>query len=238
MKVIQVFINKSFQNFNYIVYSEKTKVAIHFDPYDIGQTLPQLDSQMRVKYLVNTHHHWDHIKDNDNLMLKTGCELKELTDGERLYLSDDEYVEAIFTPGHIDNHMCYLVVDSDGPKGIISGDTLFNAGVGNCKNGGNVDQLFLTTTGIIRTLPKNLKVYPSHDYMMTNLEFSLSIEPDNQDVKNFIEKRKKGYFITTINDELKVNPFLRTNNPELQKYFPNLSEKEIFLTLRSKRDKW
>lgn len=239
MKVIQIFINKSFQNFNYIVYSEKSKVAVHFDPFDISQTLNKVpDPKVSIKYLVNTHKHWDHIKDNDNLIKSTGCDLKELQDGQKLYLSEDEYAQAMFTPGHVDDHICYLLVQHGKTIGIISGDTLFNAGVGNCKNGGNVNDLFLTTTQKIRTLDDHIKVYPSHDYMMTNLEFALSVEPDNQDIKDFIEKRKNGYFITTIACEKKINPFLRTNKPELQKHFQGLDEKQLFLELRSKRDKW
>lgn len=238
MKVLQIFINKSFQNFNYIVYSEKSKVAIHFDPYDIGQTLDKVPENVTVKYLINTHKHWDHVKDNENLIKATGCDHKVLMDGERFYISDDEYVEALSTPGHVDDHICYLLVQNEKTIGIIAGDTLFNAGVGNCKNGGNVEDLYLTTTQKIRSLEDHIKVYPSHDYMMNNLEFALTVEPDNQSIKDFIEKRKNGYFVTSMEEEKMVNPFLRTNQKELQQHFPNLSEKELFIELRNKRDKW
>lgn len=238
MKIVQVFIKNSYQNFNYIVYSEKTKVAIHFDPYDIDQTLSQLPENINIKYLLNTHKHWDHIKDNDKLMQNTGCELKQLQKGEKLFLSENEYVQALFTPGHVDDHFCYLLVQNEKPIGLIAGDTLFNAGVGNCKNGGNVEDLFLTTTNIINNLDLDILVYPSHDYMKTNLNFALSITPDNEEIKKFLKRRENGYFVTTIKEEKRVNPFLRTDEEALKKYFPNMSSKEIFIKLRQLRDNW
>jgi hydroxyacylglutathione hydrolase len=239
VKVLQIFIQGSIKNFNYIVFSEKTKVGIHFDPFDSQQTLPvAAEAGVEIKYLLNTHKHWDHIKDNEGLLDQTGCEFKEMADGERLFLSDNEYVQALSTPGHVDGHIAFLLIQDEEPIGLIAGDTLFNAGVGNCKNGGNVSELFVTTTEVINRLDDQIKVYPSHDYMQTNLEFAKTVEPDNSEIDNFLKRRKSGYFITTMEQERKVNPFLRVGEPSLKKHFPDKNEEEIFYALRAKRDKW
>lgn len=243
MQVIQIFIQRSYQNFNYIVFSDTDqlgiKKAIHFDPYDIKQTLPSAGEKgLEIHYLLNTHQHWDHIKDNEKLIKATGCQLITLNHNETLSLSDTEYVKALSTPGHVAQHQVYLLFENDKPFGLIAGDTLFNAGVGNCKNGGNVNELYQTTSEVIYSLPDDIKVYPSHDYMQTNLEFAKSVEPDNKEIDVFLERRKSGYFVTTIGDEKKVNPFLRVNNPELQKHFPGMGPKEIFFDLRKRRDCW
>ena len=239
MQVIQKFIERSYQNFNYIVFSDQTKEAIHFDPYDIKQTLPIVeDKGLNLRYLLNTHNHWDHIKDNEKLMEQTHCQLVTLNDGETLALSEREYVKALSTPGHVAQHTVFLLFEDNKAFALIAGDTLFNAGVGNCKNGGNLAQLFETTMNVIYKLDDDIKIYPSHDYTQTNLEFAKSVEPDNKVVLDFLERRKKGYFVTTIGEEKQVNPFLRVDTPELQQHFPGLGPKEIFFELRNKRDKW
>lgn len=238
MEVLQKYIENSLDNFNYIAYSEKTQKAIHFDPYDIGQTLDQKQlDKIKKHFLVNTHKHPDHIKDNLNLVMKTGAEKISLRNGDRFYLSDEEYIEALDTPGHTADHQCFLVYDGDGPFGIIAGDVLFNCGVGNCRMGGDVNILYETITKIIKRLPEHLKLFTSHDYMLNNLAFAETIEPDNKAIFEYREKYHRGD-ILTLGDEKKYNPFLRTEKESIQKRFPHKSEKEIFIELRKMRDNW
>jgi glyoxylase-like metal-dependent hydrolase (beta-lactamase superfamily II) len=78
-------------------------------------------------------------------------------------------LEALDTPGHTLCHIC-LLSHTDQPT-LFSGDTLFNAGAGNCHNGGNLKSLFQTFSQQLNLLPENTLVYPGHDYIENNLQF-------------------------------------------------------------------
>ncbi len=242
MKIIQQYMNNPLRNYNYIVYSEKSKEAIFFDPYDLKITLPVSESlNLNPKFLFNTHTHHDHIRDNEKFLELEGTSHIELMDGEVFKLSETEWVKAIYTPGHVDNHICYLLIEKDQMIGIICGDALFNAGVGNCKNGGNVDEHYCSTEMLRELLDDGTKLYPSHDYLLTNLKFALGVEPDNKDVEKLMNKRKvqnqeKEFINTNINDEKKINPFLRLEQLKKQEQFKSMSNKEIFIKLRKLRD--
>ena len=245
MQVAQVFMHNALRNFNYIIYSDKSKDAIFVDPLDVDRTL-KIAKQLKLnaKYLINTHQHHDHIHDNEKFLKLTGATHIKLQHGEKFKLSEVEVLEAIDTPGHVMNHQCFLLVDNNIPTGLITGDALFNAGVGNCKNGGDVNVHFNTIFNIVRNLPEQVKIYPSHDYLLNNLEFALTIEPKNESIKNLIEKRKKqdldNQFIQTdLGLEKKINPFLRLNAKTIVEKFSDLNtEKERFIAIRKLRDNW
>ena len=245
MQVIQVYMNNSLRNYNYIIYSEKTKEAIFIDPYNLDQTLPiALSYNLKPKYLFNTHHHHDHIQDNQKFL--DGDEsrvLIELKDQEVFCLSENEKIKAIATPGHVAEHICYLLIENDKQTSFISGDAVFNAGIGNTKNGGNLDKHFESTIMINKLLEDEVKLYPSHDYLLTNLRFAKTIEKDNQTVLDLIAKREtqdlnKEFINTTIKIEREINPFFRLQKlRELQKY-KDYTDKEVFLELRALRDRF
>ncbi len=237
MKVIQVYMHNNLRNFNYIVYSEVTKEAIFFDPYDLDQTLPVAKEQnLYPRYLINTHAHHDHIKDNEKFLSIPGVEKLNLKDGEEFLLSENEKILCRFTPGHIADHFCYFLYQDSKLSSVIVGDTVFNAGVGNCKNGGDVEQLYTTIRDIFLKLPDDIVIYPSHDYFETNLKFAKTVEPDNGEIDLYLQQyhdsMSRGvYPNTTIGDEKKMNPFFRVfRSPK--------ESKKSFINLRQKRDKW
>ena len=86
-------------------------------------------------------------------------------------------LECLDTPGHTMSHVC-LLAHGDSPA-IFSGDTLFNAGAGNCHNGGHPEELYQTFADQLARLPDETRVYPGHDYLANNLRFTLDREPDN-----------------------------------------------------------
>jgi hydroxyacylglutathione hydrolase len=245
MQVIQVYMNNSLRNYNYIIYSEKNKEAIFIDPLDLNITIPKaIEIGLNPKYLINTHHHHDHIKDNK--LFLDGDESRlylELDDGEEFYLSESEKIKAIGTPGHVAEHMCYLLLEDERQVGFISGDAVFNAGIGNTKNGGDLNELYESTMKINALLDDSVPLYPSHDYFLTNLKFALSIEKDNSEVLKFLKIREvqnqnRTFINTTIKDERRINPFFRLKELKRQEEFQSLSEKEIFLEIRKRRDKY
>ena len=164
--------------------------------------------------------------------------------GDTVKVGKSVELESLHTPGHTMSHVC-LLSHTDQPA-LICGDTMFNAGAGNCHNGGHPAELYATFTGQISKLPDDTLIYPGHDYITTNLEFTLSREPNNTKAKTLLEGLEATHdpdnaMITTLGEEKEVNTFFRLHNPEiiekLREEFPELSSKpdskEVFLLLRA-----
>ena len=125
-------------------------------------------------------------------------------------------LECMDTPGHT---MCHICLRSHGDEpALFSGDTLFNAGAGNCHNGGNPEDLYATFVDQLAKLPDGTRVYPGHDYIENNLRFTLAREPDNA-AANEMLPRVSGQDpatarVTTLAEEKRINTFLRLTQPE------------------------
>ena len=243
MQVIQHFLNNPLRNFNYILGSDVTKEAVFIDPFDIDQTLPLCESRgLNAKYLLNTHAHHDHVRDNDKFLSLSGTERLPVTDKNSIELSDKEKIICHFTPGHMLKHFCFFLYEEGELDSIISGDTLFNAGVGNCKNGGDPELLYNTIRDYFLPLEDHIKLWPGHDYFLNNLKFAKSVDPNNTEIDKYIELRSpmnldQEFLNTTIGEEKKINPFFRVFQKDFQDQH-NMNEKELFLWLRAKRDNW
>ena len=171
MKVHQIQVG-GMQNFSYILEDEETEEAIIIDPSwdleNIEQAIKRND--LKIKYIVNTHHHIDHTLGNEAMAKLTGAkiiqheasELKHdltVTDGDKITFGDSE-LSIIHTPGHSKDGICLV-----GDGKIFSGDTLF---VGNCGRvdlpGGSSKELYRSLFEIISNLDDNLVLYPGHNY--------------------------------------------------------------------------
>ena len=236
MKVIQKYLNNPLRNFNYIIYSEETKDAIFIDPLDISQTLPIANSlQLTPKYLLNTHHHPDHIKDNQSYLKNTQATQLKLEHNEVFVLSEREKIICKDTPGHVMDHQCFFLYEDEALTAVITGDTVFNSGVGNTRNGGDVATLHDTIRDVFIPLEDHVTIYPSHDYFVTNLNFAKSLDPNNPDIDFYLEEYDKQvtldqYMNTTIGEEKKFNPFFRV--------FEGSDTLENFKKIRKLRDNW
>ena len=141
------------------------------------------------------------------------------------------------------------MADGDQPA-LFCGDTLFNAGAGNCHNGGHPNELYNTFVSQLAKLPEETQIYPGHDYIARNLAFTLDREPDNAKAKAMlpaIEKQDAGQaLVTTLNLEKEINTFFRLTSPSvitrLREAFPDRpdhpSPMTVFLKLRELRNKW
>lgn len=239
MKVHSQYIKNSLDNYNYIVYDEKTKEAIIFDPFDIEQQLDFIKAQgLKIRYLLNTHHHHDHIKDSQKVCEIFGIHKKEMIHSDIVRFASGS-IQCIETPGHVMDHKVYFVFDhAQTPHSVICGDTLFNAGVGNCKNGGDLESLYKTTMMLKDLIPDDTIIYPSHDYMVTNLNFAKSIDKENEYLDLYLQQREKGRFHTTFAQEKLINLFLKVDDRQLQKQLAVDNEKDAFIELRNRRDNW
>jgi len=133
---------------------------------------------------------------------------------------------------------------------LFCGDTLFNAGAGNCHNGGDPGLLYETFVNQLARLPDSTRVFPGHEYMARNLAFTLDREPSNSDAAKALAVARalkpEDARITTLGEEKRVNAFLRLQNPEviarLRERFPEIGEKPdartVFVKLRELRNSW
>ncbi|ANO51779.1 hydroxyacylglutathione hydrolase [Woeseia oceani] len=263
MIIEQIWTANSLRNFNYLVACPATGDALAIDPLDFRQCLAVAsDKGWRITQIVNTHEHADHIGGNKALAAATGAKIiahhaakDRITDmargvgaGDRITVGTSIELECLDTPGHTMSHICLL--SRTGPPALFSGDTLFNAGVGNCHNGGHPEELYKTFDEQLCRLPGDTVIYPGHDYLVNNLRFTLDREPDNADAQALLDEcanhDPQNARTTTIGDEHRINTFFRLQSPtvisRLLEKFPQMSptpeKKEVFLRLRELRNSW
>jgi hydroxyacylglutathione hydrolase len=168
--------------------------------------------------------------------------------GDILRVGKRVELEVLDTPGHTMTHVC-LLAHGDTPA-LFTGDTLFNAGVGNCRHGGNPDKLYDTCVNQLARLKDAVRVFPGHDYLERNLAFTLDREPNNSAAAGLLPRvAGKGGMeapVTTLGEERRFNCFFRLDQPaiirRLREAFPDLPEqpdaRTVFLHLRALRDRW
>ena len=258
MKVFQSWPDSPLGNFNYIIVFGSDCYVV--DPFDSEKIQRELESRnLKLIGIINTHSHWDHVKGNIQLKDIYQCEVichhkaidtipgatKGIRNGDVIEIGEDKIIFSE-TPGHIEDHICLFLETSGEIKAVISGDTLFNAGVGNCRNGGNVDELYQTFQHHFFQLDDSVVVYPGHDYILNNLKFTLSIEPDNSYASELLYRLENDVsheyctYLTTIGEEKKMNTFFRLNSSTIRQKLEKVasSDKEVFVELRSLRDNW
>jgi hydroxyacylglutathione hydrolase len=171
MKVHQLQVG-NMQNFTYVIEDEETKDAVIIDPsWDLDLVIETLDrNALKAKYVINTHHHFDHTIGNDAIVKHTKSKILQhesstlkndikLSDGEKIKFGNSE-LTVVHTPGHSKDSICLV-----GDGKIFSGDALF---VGNCGRvdlpGGSAKELYHSLFDIICKLDDNLVLYPGHNY--------------------------------------------------------------------------
>ncbi len=126
-------------------------------------------------------------------------------------------LECLDTPGHTLAHIC-LFAHGEEPA-LFSGDTLFNAGAGNCHSTGRPELLYDTFVTQLARLPDTTRLYPGHEYLARNLEFTLDREPDNEEAAQLLAVAKhtapEAVPVTTLGQEKRVNTFFRLHNPRI-----------------------
>lgn len=263
MIVEQIWTGNAYRNFNYLIACAETGEALAVDPLDAGKCLSRArDAGWTITQVVNTHEHGDHTGGNKAMVEATGASviahagasgrIPEMTRGvgagDAIRVGKTVELECLDTPGHTMSHVC-LMAHADTPA-LFSGDTLFNAGAGNCHNGGHPEELYDTFRSQLERLPDDTRLYPGHDYLVNNLRFTLDREPDNDEAVRLLE-RCKGQdpgdaLVTTLALEKRVNTFFRLQSPSviagLRNEFPTLGDeptaREVFLALRELRNRW
>lgn len=258
MKIQQIFFKNTLRNFAYLItFDDGTIYCI--DPFNHSEIIEALAEKKATKLsgIINTHDHCDHYSGNDELVRRFSCPVyahkeasvpgktNDLVDRDIIYSAGEWSLVGLFTPGHTMSHLCVLVEKSGAPYVLFTGDCFFNAGVGNCHNGGNVEVLYETITKTFGALADEVIIYPGHEYLKRNLEFTLSVEADNQEANEFLKKvikidSDKVFFVNSMKTERKINSFLRLKSSSLRSGLKLLeaSDKEVFIKLRELRNRW
>ena len=263
MIVEQIWTGNAFRNFNYLIACPETGEAMAIDPLDHEKCLGRArDKGWQITQVLNTHEHFDHIGGNDAVIDATGATLlahanardaipgmdRGLQAGDVIKIGNTVELEALDTPGHTMSHVC-LLSRTETPA-LFCGDTLFNAGAGNCHNGGHPEELYDTFAGQLARLADDTLIYPGHDYMTNNLEFTLDREPDNERASHLLnsvrEQDPNAALVSTLGLEKEINTFFRLHSPvviaRLRDAFPDLPEqpdpRTVFLKLRELRNSW
>ena len=263
MIVEQIWTGNAYRNFNYLIVCPDSGEAMAVDPLDHEKCLGVAKrSGWQITQILNTHEHGDHIGGNDAVVAATGAKIlahanakdkipnmdRGLSAGDVIKIGGSVELECLDTPGHTMSHVC-IVSRTDQPS-LFCGDTLFNAGAGNCHHGGHPNELYDTFAKQLVTLPDHTLIYPGHDYIANNLEFTLDREPDNDKAKALLddvaEQDPDAALVSTLALEKEINTFFRLHSPtviaRLREVFPDLPDdpdaRTVFVKLRELRNKW
>jgi len=216
-------------NYSYLIIDDNNNSACVVDPSESKPIINFLKNKnIKLKYILNTHHHFDHIGGNKDLKKKFGStvvgfkkdankipEIDILLEDNQIWKADNFISKIIHVPGHTAGHICFHFFQE---KIVFTGDTLFSLGCGRIFEGTHKEMF--ESLNKIKSLPEETKVYCGHEYTLNNSKFCITREPKNLNLKKKIEKIKKrikeGHptIPTTIKEELDCNIFLRAKDLE------------------------
>jgi hydroxyacylglutathione hydrolase len=213
------------------------------DAGDASSVWKTLENQhFNLVTILVTHHHYDHTAGIDELKKKTGCNVIAANEAVIIHIGNLN-VQAILTPGHTQDSVCYYVQPYEKHTGLLfTGDTLFIGGCGRL-NECSAQTMWNSLQKIV-ALPDDTLVYPGHNYTEENYEFALTIEPNNNLVKKTLQTIKDWQKIgrptspSNIGQEKTTNVFLRAADPEIKSALnmSNSTDSEVFAELRKRKN--
>jgi hydroxyacylglutathione hydrolase len=219
-------------NYTYLIHCSETGCTAVVDPSEADPVLSVLEKKRwKLSWILNTHHHWDHIGGNPVLVEKTGTKvaasLKDqervpfashiLREGEVFKLGKIE-ISPLEIPGHTLGHLAFWIPQE---KMVFTGDTLFLFGCGRLFEGTALQMW--TSLQKVKNLPDDTLVYCGHEYTEKNLKFVEESFSSLEGLESYRKKLTVPSVPGVLGEQKKQNPFL----------FLNLEE---FTALRKKRD--
>ena len=214
-------------NYSYLIIDEDKLEACVVDPSEAKPIIDYLSGKnINLKYILNTHHHYDHIGGNTQLKKKFGSivlgfngdakripEIDILLKDNEIWNSGNFKAKIIHIPGHTLGHICFYFFDENL---LFTGDTLFSLGCGRIFEG-TYEQMY-DSLNKLKSLPKETKIYCGHEYTLNNSKFCLEHDSENSSLLKkieFIKKQRNNNLPTipsTLQDEIDCNIFLRAND--------------------------
>ena len=216
-------------NYSYLIIDEENQTACVIDPSESAPIINYLDnSKINLKFILNTHHHYDHVGGNLELKKKYNSkvvgfigdknripEIDISLEANQIWKQDNFEAKIYHVPGHTSGHIAFHFFKE---KKIFTGDTLFSLGCGRIFEG-TYEQMY-NSLKKIKSLPKDTEIYCGHEYTLQNSNFCIANDSDNLKLKNKIleiNKKLKNALPTipsTLADELECNIFLKAKDLE------------------------
>ena len=214
-------------NYSYLIIDKSNNNACAIDPSEAKPIINFVkNNNINLKYILNTHHHYDHVGGNFELKKKYNCkvvgfeadknripEIDILVKDNQLWKENNFEAKVIHVPGHTTGHIAYHFFKE---KKIFTGDTLFSLGCGRIFEG-TYEQMF-NSLKKIKTLHKDTEVYCGHEYTLQNSNFCAKYDSNNFQLKNKITKIKEKLqsglptVPTILSEEIQCNLFLKAND--------------------------
>lgn len=240
-------------NYIYLLHDAASHKTAVVDPADAPPVEAALHHRgWTLDFILNTHHHNDHIGGNLALKQDYGCKIYGYgPDAVRIpgidhLLEDDELVEigeakaqVIYIPGHTLGHIAYYF---PADKALFCGDTLFSLGCGRLFEG--TPQQMYDSLQKLAALPDDTLVFCAHEYTQSNGAFALTLEPHNAELcKRMAEvealrMRGRSTVPSTLGQEKATNPFLREDSAEIRQSLgmQHASSLAVFTEIRHRKD--
>ncbi|PZN32505.1 MAG: hydroxyacylglutathione hydrolase [Proteobacteria bacterium] len=253
-------------NYIWLIHSPRDpRQVLAVDPGDAAPVQRTLAERgLTLAGILITHHHADHVGGVAELLRRPGPTsqasplgdialfgpAREKVPGEPVRLREGDRVrldelglafEVLDVPGHTAGHIAYV-----GHGAVFCGDTLFSGGCGRLFEG--TPEQMTASLGKLAALPEETRVYCAHEYTVSNLKFSLAVEPDNEDAAAYLREceakraRDQATVPSTIGRERKVNPFLRCREQSVKQAAERRagrglqSEAEVLAVIRQWKD--
>ena len=214
-------------NYSYLIIDEKKNIACVVDPSEADPVIKYLENnKIQLKFILNTHHHYDHVGGNKKLKEKYGAsvigysgdkeripEIDILVNDQEIWKHKNFEAKVIHIPGHTLGHICFYFYKEES---VFTGDTLFSLGCGRIFEG-TYSQMFDSLMKL-KALPANTKIFCGHEYTKQNSQFCIAHDEYNENLKIKIKeiyqklKNKLPTIPSTIKEELECNVFFRSNN--------------------------
>ena len=216
-------------NYSYLIIDKASQNACVIDPSEAKPIIDFVENnKINLKYILNTHHHYDHVGGNLELKKRYNSkivgfkedkdripEIDVLVEDNQKWKGENFEAKIYHIPGHTSGHIAFHFFLE---KKIFTGDTLFSLGCGRIFEG-TYEQMF-NSLKKIKELPKDTQIYCGHEYTLQNSKFCESNDPDNLNLKNKIikisENIKNGQptIPSILSDEIECNIFLKAKNVE------------------------
>tara|TARA_B100001175_G_scaffold28227_1_gene20712 strand:- start:98 stop:817 length:720 start_codon:yes stop_codon:yes gene_type:complete len=214
-------------NYSYLIIDETNNLACVVDPSEARPIIDYLKNKnINLKYILNTHHHFDHVGGNEELKKKYNAivvgykhdseripEIDILLEDNEIWERDNFIAKIIHVPGHTKGHICFNFYKE---KLLFTGDTLFSLGCGKIFEG-TYEQMF-NSLEKIKALPLDTKIFCGHEYTLNNSKFCIKYDNENLSLQKKIQdieiklNDSLPTIPSTLKEEMDCNIFLRAKD--------------------------